>query len=169
MKILARSKTLPTGPSNQLVATSTLELAGITEIRWILICCDSDTDAHNYLDKVITLDWDGEIARRKIALSSQLQIITGNADRDFSLAFSQKQARLLFNQLILQTENSRPSDLPINHFQALPGTCPPANLQSGMSTQDNFPRKFRKGAVLSTGSRASLASPAGWNQPGVVK
>lgn len=115
---LAGSETAPPGPSNQLVATFTLEPAGLTEIHWILICCDSDTDAHKTMDKVIRLDWDGELARRKIALSSQLQIITGNADWDFSLAFSQRQARTLLNQLILQTENCGRSDLALDPLQA---------------------------------------------------
>ena len=115
---LAGSRNLPAAPSNQLTATSTLEPMGRTEIRWILICCDSDCEMHKYLDAVIKLDWEGEIARRKIALSSQLQIKTGNADRDFSLAFSQRQARLILHQQILQAENGLKRDFPLRPFPA---------------------------------------------------
>jgi hypothetical protein len=106
------------GPSNQLITKTSLEPGGKTVIRWILVYCYSDNDVHSYLEEIINLDWDGEIARRKILLSHQLQIKTGNADWDFSLAFSQRQARLILNRLFLQANSRSPADLPLNPLQA---------------------------------------------------
>lgn len=102
---LAGNEPLYSGPANGLCFQAVLGSGEEVEGRWILIYCDSETDARDILEKVIKLDWDGEIGRRKIALSGQFQIRTDDADRDFAMAFSQRQARLIFNQLI-QQENS---------------------------------------------------------------
>lgn len=112
------SLSLPSGPSNQLKTTVYLEPGEETVIRWILIYGNSGADIHTSLEEIINLDWEGEIARRKIPLSHQLQIKTGNEDWDFSLAFSQRQARFLLNRLFLQAESSGPAGLPLNPFQA---------------------------------------------------
>ena len=106
------------GPSNRLKTTVYLEPGGKTEIRWILIYCNPGAGMRTSLEEIINLDWEGEIARRKILLSHQLQIKTGNLEWDFSLAFSQRQARLFLNQLILQAESRGQADLPLNPFQA---------------------------------------------------
>lgn len=148
---LSGSRALPSELSNQLAATAYLEPAGTTEIRWILICCDSDGEIFPDLQSIIMLDWEGEIARRKIALSGQLEIRTGNAEWDFSLAFSQRQARLLLNQLTLQLENpasAAPSLDPLKAWQLYLALTPhdPANL--GLLIQTAFRGKGDQGPAF---------------------
>ncbi len=111
-------KTISSHGLNQLLATTVLEPAEADEFRWILVYCESGTDANEYLDEIIKLDWNGEISRRKIMLNNQLRVITGNADRDFSLAFSQRQARLILNQFFLHREGNNPSTLSLSPLQA---------------------------------------------------
>ena len=104
--------------SNQLMATAVLGPAEMGELRWILVWSGPDTDPRRVLEKVINLDWKGEISRNKILLSTQLEVKTGHADRDYCLAFSQRQARLILNQIFLQMEKGDHSGLPLTPLQA---------------------------------------------------
>jgi hypothetical protein len=104
------------GQQNQLNSRWLIAPDQEVEIRWILVFCDKDTDPYHIMEEVVQLDWVGEIARRKIQCNQHLQINTGNADLDFSLAFSQRQARLTLNQLFLQ-EGSEQTDLQHSPFQ----------------------------------------------------
>ena len=106
------------GPQNQLISSAFLDPGESKEIRWILVCCGSNADPRPYLNEIIKLDWDGELARRKILLSSQLQIRTGNPDWDFPLAFSQRQAQLILNQLFLSVDDRDLSDLSLSPLQS---------------------------------------------------
>ncbi len=114
---LAGNEPVYSGPANQLCFRVVQGSGGEVEGRWILVYCDSETDGRDILGKVIKLDWDGEIARRKIALSGQFQIRTEDADRDFTLAFSQRQAHLIFNQLIRQENSCVTDDIALDPLQ----------------------------------------------------
>jgi len=124
---LTGEKFLTSPSTNQLQAAAVLGPAEKGEIRWVLVSCNSAANAREFLEETIKLDWKGEISRRKIDLSNQLQIKTGNDDWDFSLAFSQRQARLTLNQLLLQRESSNISDpglTPLGAWQLLLALIP---------------------------------------------
>jgi hypothetical protein len=141
----------PSGKPNQLKSIWELDPDQSAEIRWILVFCDKNADSHPILDNVIQLDWDGEVARRKIHLNHQLQIITGNADLDFSLAVSQRQANLNLSQLLLQ-ETSGQTDhhlSPLHYWQLLLALTPlessplerliSAAFRNEQGSEPNFP------------------------------
>jgi hypothetical protein len=107
----------PDEPTNQLGWEMILESGAGTELRWILACCGPESDANRLLEQVLQLDWQGEIGRRKVTLSNRLQIYTGSPERDFTLASSQRLARLHLNQVILKSETENPDYLPLDPLQ----------------------------------------------------
>lgn len=115
---LAGSESVPGGPANQLQATGILEPSQAAEIRWILALADSDRESRSFLEELIQLDWEGEIARRRISLANQLQIKTGRPEWDFSLAVSQRQAAVILQRLCLQADHSAEAALPLDPAQA---------------------------------------------------
>jgi hypothetical protein len=73
---LAGSEISPAAPSNQLRRTVVIEPGEVVEFRWVLVCCDRESNPRSILHEVIELDWGGEIGRRKITHSGQFQIRT---------------------------------------------------------------------------------------------
>jgi hypothetical protein len=114
---LAGSEISPAAPSNQLRRTVVIEPGEVVEFRWVLVCCDRESNPRRIVHEVIELDWGGEIGRRKITHSGQFQIRTVSDDWDFALAFSQRQARLIFNQLRLLAQSKDPEDLDLEPLQ----------------------------------------------------
>lgn len=119
------------GPTNQLASPVALKPAEKAETHWVLIFCESDSDARSYLQEVIQLDWPGELSRRKVSLANQLQVNTGNPDWDFSIACSQRLAQVLFQQLILQAEKPDSSLPDLNTFQVWQLTQALTPLEAG--------------------------------------
>jgi len=108
----------PRGPSNRLRSRVGLSPGGCLDIRWILAIGDSWAESINFLEEIIALDWEGEISRRLIYQAGGLQIRTGIPEWDFSLAFSQRTARLILNQLLPPRVGGGLSVPPLNPFQA---------------------------------------------------
>ena len=80
------------GPFPNLTTELTLAADQIEELTWIAVLGNSTDESMRMLDKVIQLDWAGEISRLKIKAQGNLQIITGDPELDFAFALSQKQA-----------------------------------------------------------------------------
>ncbi len=65
------------------------------------------------------MDWPGEISHLKVAQQGQLEITTGDAEWDFALALSQKQAKLIVNQIPSAEQPETSPDFELSPFQAL--------------------------------------------------
>lgn len=87
-------------------------------LRWIFGSASGAGTAQDYLQRVLSLDWDGEIARRKIQKSSQLEITTGSPDRDWGLALSQKQAQLIMESLVRRANEGQRGQTRLSSLQA---------------------------------------------------
>ena len=87
--------------------------------RWICAISATKTEALELIEYCIQLDWPGEIAHRKVRQQSQLDIKTGDPDRDIALALSRKQGQLLSKRLFSRGDQHPSPFAGISPFQAL--------------------------------------------------
>ena len=96
---LAGNPTITEDPFPYLQNEISLAPRNAGKVHWICAISDTKKSAQELLEKVLQLDWSGEISRRKVARQGQLKITTGDPDWDFILALSQKQAQIIFHQI----------------------------------------------------------------------
>jgi hypothetical protein len=89
------------------------------ELRWILVSASKPALVNKYLQEVLSLDWTGEIAQRKIQIQNQVSIQTQKLEQDLILAKSQQQARQIFRSLVARsTDGGNPLKPLISPLQA---------------------------------------------------
>ena len=89
------------------------------EVSWVSALGDSQSESLNLIDRLIGMDWAGEISRLKIQEQSRLEIITGDPDWNFAFKLSQKEAAGYMSKYFPQGDSSLNSDHFLSPFEAL--------------------------------------------------
>ena len=106
-----------TGPERYLENQISLKSAEKISFRWICRCSPKESPGYDRLDYLLGLDWQGELSKRTIRDQGTIQISTGDLDRDFILALSQKEGNRIANYLLKELHWK--SKLKITPLQAL--------------------------------------------------
>ena len=142
--------------SAKLIITPEEEL----EVSWVSALGDSQSESLNLIDRLIGIDWAGEISRLKIQEQSRLEIITGDPDWNFAFKLSQKEAAGYMSKYFPQGDSSLTSDHFLSPFEALYllDVLTPIDPQAVTSILDRVLGAVRENGMLPEGRCTTFAS-----------
>ena len=140
-----------------------------SEVRWVFASGNSRAELEDRLEQTLRLDWEGELARKKVAHESRLRIETGDPDRDLLLASNQNMSRRIFENLTREARKSAihsPALSPLQAWQLYLSLVPISSTELGKFLSLVFPAREGPEAnprgSRSTGSGLPLKAALLW-------